>query len=55
MTAKTANATPMTSWAIPINDARILLISISNHLRQSMIPATKSTKPIANNSSKERL
>jgi len=55
MTAKTANSTPMTSWANPVNAVRILLIFISNHLRQSIIPATKSTKPIANNSNKERL
>lgn len=55
MTAKTPNNTPMTSWVIPVNAVKILLIFISNHLRQSIIPATKSSKPIVNNSNKGRL
>jgi hypothetical protein len=54
-TAKTADKTPMVPWAIPVIAVMIPLIFISNHLRHSIIPATKSTKPIANNSSKGRL
>ncbi len=53
-TAKTADKTPMALWAIPVTADRILLISISNHLRHSIIPATKSANPIANNSNKGR-
>ena len=55
MTTKTPDNTPMTPWATPVIAVRILLIFISNHLRQSIIPATKSSRPIASNSNKGML
>jgi hypothetical protein len=44
----------MVLWAIPATAVTILLISIPNHLRHSIIPATKSVNPIASNSNKAR-
>jgi hypothetical protein len=55
ISVKTIDNSPIISCAIPVIAVMILLILVFNHLRRSMIPATKSSRPIVSSSNRGRL